>query len=912
MDTKKLPDEFYKSLKLNGAIEHEIRTQLQAGATVINAVHQAQSRTPSSDRTTHERLLWICDAVEVCESSLDALLLLLNDDTIKDLSEAAAKYYHSDSIIGKSSAIRASLFYRVPTAVLSAIVDLKILNLQPKIQELLSKVLKSATAEKFDIRSDSLGKFVSGPECQTILAQDASGDVQQLLETLYRLQCLVKDAEDLKYLIGTQYKSAHIIASTSYDAFTEELTQHGMAIREAGLVWAEARRIDRRNEANWLDIIQSRQRIPILAIAGRQKPDDKSLESIPTNLTTLFQDLDSVKTDDSTSVLSPACYLVDLLKLLRGITISKNASIEVENAANALDILLNRRPDIETMKLSKFNTDTAIPYMNIAIDVMESYIADRLNLSNRPRIEIYSQGLDKQQVPMAVFPYNHAVATSREYLKARGYSRYEWLRRFRSDRGLATRAFPSRAENAFALARETHDRRLAAEYLGLQQADFKAITQEAFQTQRFVKQLQSEMPALATQSYNAIIGQHSTGELWGYETDKTDINKTADWQMINRESPTSLRLTKDEVLVRSGLTPSDLNIVLKTRYIGRRLVVTMERDSGFSDNLKDMRLQDSLLITAGEEVVASLTERTFRDLQAFLRLCYRLGWSLEMVDAAISALARREKLSPDSVYTFYILDGAFVERLACAKEISVMTGLSLSELLPFWGPMDAQYPVSLYSKLFLGADLLSQYPKLRIENGETIPGSTFGDNYDALLVAFGMSPADWAIFAKLLGFNKSTPWTLDNLAQFYSHWSLGRLLGLPTSRYSEWWAVCRQRANPFVDPQNAIAALDPWINPPHGIESAEAALNFLVAFDPNSEVPANDLILLSRILQGLENVETEYDKLLTTQDDVEATQVYGKDVLLRLCSLLLGRMASQAAVELVEGMLNHYDFQANQ
>ncbi|ODM16219.1 hypothetical protein SI65_08218 [Aspergillus cristatus] len=899
MDPNNLPESFFQSLKLSDAIVNDVKESFKAGKSIIEALRHARSTTPAADVSSHERLRWISDTVTIVGNDLNACLFLLNDDSLKSLYDAAVKFYHSGTIVGKSKPIRAALLYRVPTAVLSGIVNQNLLGLKPGVQQLLSKVLELATAEEFDLRSDILGKLISQPKYQSILAQDDTGEVQRTLESLYRLHCIVKDAEDLKYLVGTRFTSAHSIASTDFDTFTAAMEEKKMSPLVSGRIHTEATRIDRRNEAYWLDIVKSRQNVPILAIAGRETQDDSDADTVPANLTTLFQDLDSVKSDDSTSVLSPACYLVDLLGILKGVTLT-NPLFKIDNAKTALDVLLHRRPDIAKRELSKENTETPIVYMDLAIEVMESYVAKQLNLQGHPRMDIYAHGLNHQLVPLAIFPYNNAIATSRNYLKERGYSRYELLHLFRSDHDLASRAFPLIPSRGVGIARETNDRRLAAEYLGLQPADFKAITQEAFHTQKFVNQLRDQKPELATRNYSDIIGLPSAGDYWGYEADAGNKTKTANWQMIDQASENSLRLVEKELLPRSGLTSSELNTVLKTRYIGRRLVMTMERDGEFSDHLRDMRLQESSLVT-DTEVTGQLSERTLQDLQAFLRLRYRLGWPIEVVDAAIATLARQSPVYSGSDRTFHVLDGGFVERLAAARQFSVLTGLSLPAVLPFWGPMDAEFPTSLYTKLFLGSNSLKQYPYLRIKDGETVKDATFGHNLDAMLLSLRMTPADWLIFADLLELDQSTPWTLDRVAQVYSHHTLCRLIGLPAKRYRNWWSLCQQRANPFLDPQSAITALTPWIDLSEGFKSAEAALGLVLPPDVTSEATSPELAFIAQALQGLGNVELKYEKILKTELDIEAAQVYTADALASLCSLVLGRTASMDVVQLVDG-----------
>ena len=84
------------------------------------------------------------------------------------------------------------------------------------------------------------------------------------------------------------------------------------------------------------------------------------------SLATLFGSQDYCKTDDCTSVLSPAAYLCDLLLWLRN---------HPQGNMTALDVLSERRPDIRHLLLNCPNTDTELPY----IDLVNELLADKIS-----------------------------------------------------------------------------------------------------------------------------------------------------------------------------------------------------------------------------------------------------------------------------------------------------------------------------------------------------------------------------------------------------------------------------------------------------------------------------------------------------------------------------------------------------
>jgi hypothetical protein len=99
--------------------------------------------------------------------------------------------------------------------------------------------------------------------------------------------------------------------------------------------------------------------IGILKDATATAPDAATL---PPNLRTLFGDPDDCECRHCASVLSPAAYLVDLLEFVK------------PNAA-ALARLAGRRPDLLDLELSCENTETELPHIDLALEILENAVA---------------------------------------------------------------------------------------------------------------------------------------------------------------------------------------------------------------------------------------------------------------------------------------------------------------------------------------------------------------------------------------------------------------------------------------------------------------------------------------------------------------------------------------------------------
>ncbi|HLG55464.1 MAG TPA: neuraminidase-like domain-containing protein [Vicinamibacterales bacterium] len=81
-------------------------------------------------------------------------------------------------------------------------------------------------------------------------------------------------------------------------------------------------------------------------------------------LRALFGDQDACACGHCNSVLSPAAYFVDVLQFIKN--------------AGALDALLQRRPDLQDVELSCDNTNTPVPAIDLALEILENAVAFEL------------------------------------------------------------------------------------------------------------------------------------------------------------------------------------------------------------------------------------------------------------------------------------------------------------------------------------------------------------------------------------------------------------------------------------------------------------------------------------------------------------------------------------------------------
>lgn len=89
------------------------------------------------------------------------------------------------------------------------------------------------------------------------------------------------------------------------------------------------------------------------------------------NLDTLFGHADYCECDECSSVYGASAYLTDILHYLA----QRKSQPGNNSSPSVKDILLNRRPDLANIDLTCDNTNTQVPYIDIACELMEDFIS---------------------------------------------------------------------------------------------------------------------------------------------------------------------------------------------------------------------------------------------------------------------------------------------------------------------------------------------------------------------------------------------------------------------------------------------------------------------------------------------------------------------------------------------------------
>jgi hypothetical protein len=105
-------------------------------------------------------------------------------------------------------------------------------------------------------------------------------------------------------------------------------------------------------------------RNPVIRTIAAEPAPPSDILAYPT-LEGLFGEMDYCECSHCRSVLSPAAYMVDLLNF-----IDKAGE---GGDKNPLDVLLERRPDIEHLQLTCENTHTVLPYIDLVNEILEFF-----------------------------------------------------------------------------------------------------------------------------------------------------------------------------------------------------------------------------------------------------------------------------------------------------------------------------------------------------------------------------------------------------------------------------------------------------------------------------------------------------------------------------------------------------------
>ncbi|KAK4182978.1 hypothetical protein QBC35DRAFT_545257 [Podospora australis] len=809
---------------------------------VVNSV------VATADQNTAIKLKLVVSLFEITDGNGQLVSQVAKDAGITTLQQFAARYYTSPNGVNpfgltteQTISLKTRLYALEPTGVIyNLVVARGSIPAKECTQAAVQQVFDVAMSNDFNFRRDNARKL--GLAVESNHGKKAFLEVSKVItfvKAIQRLQAVVEEPEDIGPLLksGLNLQSAQHIAAIPKDALAKELKQLGLAEAKVKTIYDRASIIATRNEMAWSAILKSRTETAVGAVradgasnGATAKSEHDSSSSLQANQANainygnVFDEIDAAECDDCSSILSPSAYFVDLLQRLGKVQVKSNAT--PTPAADAkiktlYDQLVARRPDLGGLKLSCANTNTPIKYIDLVNEVLESFITLTINtnISNAVKIKTYDQDvvdgcsgpikaspvpqnvnmqvyttLAKTMVaPMHTFPYNHALDTVRSLLAGKGLSLSELLDVMKpyvaTERGSPTAADAS--------VGSTCARARAAEYLNLQHEDFLAITREAFEALDSVRDRGGPLMNLTRPEYEGLVGVRTTAEYWGFQSDQ---------EMLSITSGTGLSNIARQLLPRAGISLQDLIAILKTNFMGGRLIITpTDGMNNHSDRLKNMTLRSSALIDPKE---GALSVELCHDLQAFIRLRRLSGLPIEVLDVAVSCLSENGASGTNSI------DGSVIEKLAAVKKLAKLVKLEIDEILPLWGDINTNGPTSLYQRLFLRQQPTGTAGSFQADDKGyfLLPASApaFSEQRSFLASIFDVEVKVLDVLGQHANLKADDKLSVSNISLLYRMNLVCDILEIDREQFARFSAALPLGTDLFENPQSTLAVVSTW------------------------------------------------------------------------------------------------------
>lgn len=463
----------------------------------------------------------------------------------------------------------------------------------------------------FNIRTTSVYKAMQHADAFKDIDDTSREAVVSQLKTLQRVQAISPGPDTVPVLMKANIVSAHQVADTTRSSFLKSFSAE-LGEDDAKAVYDNAVNIKIRNEQALQNMADAVKGTGVAFIDGKDGKDVRisqfdavaAAQGVPLSWENLFGDIDLCSCDDCHSVYSPANYYVELLQYLRNNDLDPSSKYPNTGkkgiVGTPLEKLFDRRPDLGCLELTCENTNTVLPYIDLANEVMESFVVhlDSFKVTTSPTgetdtkdiIDIWNTEDEttgellaqpqhtnykaycilKSAVYPFTLPYHQPIDEIRIFLKFLGTSRYELLKTFQTTpliedssgipQPLVPPPAPPDPNEAVLLSLNTIalQRAVDAEYLGLTQEEYIILTKEAYWQKQFFDIKGNTV--LTTADYQKNIGVKDVWEYYGYDTQAHMLDDS-------EATKSGLMFVEDQFLKRTGIEYTDLINLLLTKYI---------------------------------------------------------------------------------------------------------------------------------------------------------------------------------------------------------------------------------------------------------------------------------------------------------------------------------------------------------
>jgi hypothetical protein len=554
------------------------------------------------------------------------------------------------------------------------------------------------------------------------------------------------------------------------------------------------------------------------SVARRDDVVESLIKRFPT-IEELFGEQDFCACQHCRSVLSPAAYLVDLLNFL-----------DVDRrGTRPFDVLTQRRPDLEQLPLTCENTNTTMPMLDLANEIMEYRVAkgtldagaahetgsvigpDLLAEPQHLEPAAYDK-LAAARYPMTL-PFDLWQETVGGYLGRMDVTLAGLLDAFRRSDELFAPAPPSANQPPYARAAVWKER------LGLSTHELPVLTDQAELNAWFrlygyesLGTARTELRSAKNLAIRLGVSYEELAELVKTWYVNPNLNAVATLRTIGVEvldvlrykaAPGAAPFTAAErdafatklnaATGRFGRPDFDAAAWLDGAWTSGRfngLVLLSDTDPGCSFDATRLRVSGAA--DAADPAADSTLDAVLLRFNLLVRLWRRLGWALGQVDSVLRAMlpGGAGALLPGINEAIPAGLGETMRTalvyLAQLAEIRMRIGVGprhIADLVTLWEPMPTSGPDSTYARLFLSPRTGTPNPVFDHPAGDYLSASAgfqLVDHRPAVEAALGMSAAD--VNAVLHAANRdpaTTLLTLDLVSLLFRHALLAHALRLP-------------------------------------------------------------------------------------------------------------------------------------
>ncbi|MBO9202543.1 MULTISPECIES: Tc toxin subunit A-related protein [Niastella] len=456
-----------------------------------------------------------------------------------------------------ASHIEKQLYHKEPSAVVARMVKNNELPIKDKaIQQGVLSFFEGHP--DFNIRNTSV--YAASKENKASLAKVDPMQrtaVMGTLKNIQRISSMSNSPALLPKMMESDLTSAHKVVTQSQEDFIQKYAEQLGGKEEAAQVYEQAANINTRNEFMLAALRDSITGTSVAAIDGKTGREEAIVmvkemaeqNNLQLNWEALFGNADLCECDECRSVYSASAYLVELLQYLR-----------TAGDGTPLNELLKRRPDIGNLQLTCENANTALPYIDLVNEIMESFIVhlpgyqaegnvqldvfDVVDESNEELLAVpqhinYNayKAVNDAVYPFSL-PYNQPLDAIRMLLRKMGTNRYDIMDAF---------DVPSKPVNeANAMSRAKF-----AEMLLISKEEHICLTKEDFYKKEYYDAQKGRV--LTTDEYQALIGVKPVWKYYGFNTEA--------------EMLSGLKMVKNSFLPRTGISFKDLYAILETKSV---------------------------------------------------------------------------------------------------------------------------------------------------------------------------------------------------------------------------------------------------------------------------------------------------------------------------------------------------------